>query len=355
MLEHGLSARPYDCSHCGLRFFFRAELDNHTLGHHAAHGHPRAGSGSGGGADDEEAAVAVAQASFYQHLSSLTNGMDSSPPRLDLHYYTVPPPPGTPSAPGDGTSKSQRKSPGRSNGRDRDREGGRSALSVKPRCLICGKELASPRALAAHLRSSHGVQDNGEDLGQDLGQDLQVCLLCKEMLPDRDALLVHLAVQHPAPGLGPLDAHMALLSQAHAQAAQAAHALQQAAQKQVKQELSTARSPSPARPADSPTASPTVKEEQEDDDGQAALERSAPSPAASSPGGDQRATAAERNQDAGDMTTASMNASTSGDKEDEDDAPVENGNPKTDQALSPQNEENTDVEGGSQGHSKSDS
>jgi len=33
MLEHGLAARPYDCSRCSLRFFFRAELDNHSYSH----------------------------------------------------------------------------------------------------------------------------------------------------------------------------------------------------------------------------------------------------------------------------------------------------------------------------------
>jgi hypothetical protein len=33
MLEHGLAARPYDYSRCSLRFFFRAELDNHSYNH----------------------------------------------------------------------------------------------------------------------------------------------------------------------------------------------------------------------------------------------------------------------------------------------------------------------------------
>ncbi|XP_076355554.1 zinc finger protein 423-like isoform X2 [Tachypleus tridentatus] len=33
MLEHGLSSRPYDCSHCHQRFFFRAELENHSHMH----------------------------------------------------------------------------------------------------------------------------------------------------------------------------------------------------------------------------------------------------------------------------------------------------------------------------------
>lgn len=33
MLEHGLAARPYDCTRCSLRFFFRAELDNHSYAH----------------------------------------------------------------------------------------------------------------------------------------------------------------------------------------------------------------------------------------------------------------------------------------------------------------------------------
>ncbi|XP_075215427.1 zinc finger protein 423 homolog [Lycorma delicatula] len=33
MLEHGLAARPYDCPRCSLRFFFRAELDNHSYTH----------------------------------------------------------------------------------------------------------------------------------------------------------------------------------------------------------------------------------------------------------------------------------------------------------------------------------
>ncbi|KAK1124385.1 hypothetical protein K0M31_006749 [Melipona bicolor] len=32
--EHGLGARPYDCSECTLKFFFRAELDHHMLTFH---------------------------------------------------------------------------------------------------------------------------------------------------------------------------------------------------------------------------------------------------------------------------------------------------------------------------------
>lgn len=32
--EHGLGARPYDCSKCTLKFFFRAELDHHILTFH---------------------------------------------------------------------------------------------------------------------------------------------------------------------------------------------------------------------------------------------------------------------------------------------------------------------------------
>jgi len=33
MLEHGLHTRPYDCTHCHLKFFFRAELENHIVSH----------------------------------------------------------------------------------------------------------------------------------------------------------------------------------------------------------------------------------------------------------------------------------------------------------------------------------
>lgn len=33
MLEHGLDARPYDCTDCSQKFFFRAELDNHSFVH----------------------------------------------------------------------------------------------------------------------------------------------------------------------------------------------------------------------------------------------------------------------------------------------------------------------------------
>lgn len=33
ILEHGLEARPYDCSKCGLKFFFRAQLENHNFVH----------------------------------------------------------------------------------------------------------------------------------------------------------------------------------------------------------------------------------------------------------------------------------------------------------------------------------
>lgn len=32
--EHGLDARPYDCSKCALKFFFSAELDHHVLTFH---------------------------------------------------------------------------------------------------------------------------------------------------------------------------------------------------------------------------------------------------------------------------------------------------------------------------------
>jgi hypothetical protein len=31
--EHGLHSRPYDCTNCHLKFFFRAELDNHNFTH----------------------------------------------------------------------------------------------------------------------------------------------------------------------------------------------------------------------------------------------------------------------------------------------------------------------------------
>lgn len=33
MLEHGSNYRPYDCSQCSKKFFFRAELDNHLIDH----------------------------------------------------------------------------------------------------------------------------------------------------------------------------------------------------------------------------------------------------------------------------------------------------------------------------------
>lgn len=32
--EHGLNARPYDCSKCTSKFFFKAELDHHALMFH---------------------------------------------------------------------------------------------------------------------------------------------------------------------------------------------------------------------------------------------------------------------------------------------------------------------------------
>lgn len=32
--EHGLGARPYDCSKCTLKFFFTTELDHHILTFH---------------------------------------------------------------------------------------------------------------------------------------------------------------------------------------------------------------------------------------------------------------------------------------------------------------------------------
>uniref|UniRef100_T1J283 C2H2-type domain-containing protein n=1 Tax=Strigamia maritima TaxID=126957 RepID=T1J283_STRMM len=33
MLEHGLNSRPYDCTHCHQKFFFRSELENHVFSH----------------------------------------------------------------------------------------------------------------------------------------------------------------------------------------------------------------------------------------------------------------------------------------------------------------------------------
>jgi len=33
VMDHGLHSRPYDCSYCHLKFFFRAELDNHMVSH----------------------------------------------------------------------------------------------------------------------------------------------------------------------------------------------------------------------------------------------------------------------------------------------------------------------------------
>ncbi|XP_076334878.1 uncharacterized protein LOC143238488 isoform X2 [Tachypleus tridentatus] len=33
MLQHGLGSRPYDCAHCHQKFFFRAELENHSYVH----------------------------------------------------------------------------------------------------------------------------------------------------------------------------------------------------------------------------------------------------------------------------------------------------------------------------------
>lgn len=35
MANHGPNSRPYDCSHCPAKFFFRAELENHTIEHEA--------------------------------------------------------------------------------------------------------------------------------------------------------------------------------------------------------------------------------------------------------------------------------------------------------------------------------
>lgn len=34
--QHGLGARPYDCNFCELKFFFRAELDQHIGVFHSA-------------------------------------------------------------------------------------------------------------------------------------------------------------------------------------------------------------------------------------------------------------------------------------------------------------------------------
>lgn len=33
MIEHGPSCRPYDCSLCAKKFYFRAELENHLIDH----------------------------------------------------------------------------------------------------------------------------------------------------------------------------------------------------------------------------------------------------------------------------------------------------------------------------------
>lgn len=38
ILSHGHNAAPYDCLHCKLKFFFRAELENHSYSHLAMNG-----------------------------------------------------------------------------------------------------------------------------------------------------------------------------------------------------------------------------------------------------------------------------------------------------------------------------
>ncbi|XP_071444923.1 zinc finger protein 423 homolog [Hetaerina americana] len=55
MPGHGLAQRPYDCSRCSLRFFFRSELENHMFSHRDDEDERQKGESEGGVVDEQSA------------------------------------------------------------------------------------------------------------------------------------------------------------------------------------------------------------------------------------------------------------------------------------------------------------
>ncbi|GFG36552.1 hypothetical protein Cfor_06174, partial [Coptotermes formosanus] len=217
MLEHGLAARPYDCSRCSLRFFFRAELDNHSYSHL------------------EEDAVAMSnpsalldggdiasKAAYYHHLN--TNGTyDSS--NSDMHYYKTLV---------QETSKQHKHKSNKNHSskgavvlkclecnkefssilglqthqRHHKHTSGTSKKVYT--CNECGKEFGMPRNLSVHMRSHHedhsgeeraseGMNIVTEELYQSEGNkpgSPHACSLCHKGFPDADTLGAHITLQH---------------------------------------------------------------------------------------------------------------------------------------------------------------
>nr|CAD7458886.1 unnamed protein product [Timema tahoe] len=225
MLEHGLAARPYDCSRCSLRFFFRAELDNHSYSHleEAMVG------GSGALIDGGDLAT---KAAFYHHLT--TNG--SYDPSPDLQYYKTlsqDPVQQKPHRPKGGKL-------GPKGGTFRCSECGKefsSALGLQAHqrhhnkhsrrsCVECGKEFSSARNLGVHMRAHHPGEHSSDDrttsderldgVKQERGHP---CTVCQKEFSDADLLEVHVLSQHSrCPHCGEAFLHQTLCVQhiAHA-------------------------------------------------------------------------------------------------------------------------------------------
>ncbi|KAJ9590409.1 hypothetical protein L9F63_016570, partial [Diploptera punctata] len=235
MLEHGLAARPYDCSHCSLRFFFRAELDNHSFSHLEENAANMANqSGLLDGADmaskreEEEfiliditlvakknrqsAAVFPCQtskaydaihAAYYHHLSSNGSYEASNP---DLHYYKTLV---------QESSKQQKHKSNKSHSNkgpallkclecnkefssilglqahQRHHKHSQSSSKKVYTCNECGKEFGMARNLSVHMRSHH--EDHG---GEERSKSGHTCPACHRDFPDLDSLDGHITSQH---------------------------------------------------------------------------------------------------------------------------------------------------------------
>ncbi|XP_069681891.1 zinc finger protein 423 isoform X2 [Periplaneta americana] len=216
MLEHGLAARPYDCSRCSLRFFFRAELDNHSYSHL------------------EEDAVAMAnpsvlldgdmasKAAYYHHMSANGTYETSTP---DMHYYKTL------------VQESSKQQKHKSN-KSHSSKGGallkclecnkefssilglqahqrhhKQPLNTNKKvytCNECGKEFGMARNLSVHMRSHHEDHNGEERVSEDLNiaseeqyqsegsktGSTHACILCRKDFPDAETLESHVASQH---------------------------------------------------------------------------------------------------------------------------------------------------------------
>ncbi|PSN39500.1 Zinc finger protein 521 [Blattella germanica] len=215
MLEHGLAARPYDCSRCSLRFFFRAELDNHSYSHsdesNAAMGNPP--SLLLDGTDLANKAL------YYHHLSSNGSYEAANP---DMHYYKTLV---------QESSKQQKHKNSKGHGskgtamlkclecnkefsslmglQAHQRHHKHSSSSSKKvyTCNECGKEFGMARNLSVHMRSHHedhgGDERSSEDMNLELeehyqteGKSGQICPVCRRDFLDVESLESHVASQH---------------------------------------------------------------------------------------------------------------------------------------------------------------